>query len=81
MASRHRYFTCEHRGGLKESLDTERPLTYKIGRLLIRCHVYLYYGYDKRLCAKRYLLREHHLCLGMPTWINVYDKPKLTIYD
>jgi len=68
-------FTCYHSGGLKEALDTEKPIKLSTAFDLIKSGIYRFYGYDDRIGAQRYILSDfdYPSCVGLPTWINLYE--------
>lgn len=71
-----KYFTANHNGDLKETLNTEQCIQKFIADTLIKTGIYTFYCYDERIKAKRYILYKHHLNLGLPTWLHVYDHTK-----
>ena len=74
-------YTAEHRGSLKECLETEKPIEYRNFLYLIATTIYEYYGYDNRIKAHRYILKNMEKNIGLPTWLHYYakkeDKPNL----
>ena len=68
-----KYFTAEQRGLLEDSLSTEKCITKFTFDCLVKSNLYSFYGYDERIKAKVYILYKHHLNLGLPAWLHVYD--------
>lgn len=67
-------FTCKHCGGLNESIDTELPISDEVFVALVKSGVYSFYSYDERIDADRYLINDIPSNLGLPQWINDYEK-------
>lgn len=70
-------FTADHSGSLEDCLKTEKPITYEMYWQLVVNGIYEFYGYDERIKAQRYILKEHWKNIGLPTWVHYYtDKKK-----
>lgn len=69
-----RYHCCTayHRSTLKECLETEKPITLHLARMLLKLNIYRFYAYDERIKANRYLIYNIDGNLGMPTWLHFY---------
>lgn len=67
-------YTAKECGGLKECIGTELPITDKAFIALVQSGLYDFYAYDPRIDADRYLIRDIPGNLGLPQWINDYEK-------
>lgn len=72
MSTKHKITTAYHRSTLNECLDTERPITYRTAKMLLKLGVYKFYAYDDRIKANRYLIYEIEGNIGLPTWLHIY---------
>ena len=68
------YYSMEHRGGLKEALETLQPMEKSLADLLIEFDFYRYYSKDKRLKAERYIINHMEYNLGFPQWILIAEE-------
>lgn len=51
-----KYYTMEHRGGLKEALETKKEISKDEFEKLLP--LYKFYAYDKRISCNRYILKD-----------------------
>lgn len=64
--------TAYHRGSLDDCLDTEKPITMHLAKMLLKLGIYQFYAYDDRIKANRYILYQIEGNLGLPTWLHIY---------
>lgn len=69
-------FIAEHSGGLKECLESERPVPLKTAAILIASGLYEFYTYDKRIEAARFIITDMEHNYNLPTWIHLYKEEK-----
>lgn len=68
------YYSMEHRGSLKEALETLQPMNISLAKLLIENDFYRYYSKDQRLKAERYIINHMEYNLGFPQWILIAEE-------
>lgn len=66
--------TACHRGGLKETLETEHDIQYEIFNILVSSGIYEFYAYDERIHAMRFLICDIPHNLGLPQWLHLYEE-------
>lgn len=64
--------TALHRGGLKETMETEKEIEPNIAIILVNSGIYKYYAYDERIKAHRFLIIDIEKNLGLPQWLHEY---------
>lgn len=65
--------SCQHRGGLKESLETELDISTWLACVLVHYCVYVFYAYDERINCRVYIIYNIEDNIGFPTWLHVYE--------
>lgn len=68
---KYKSFTALHSGGLVDCIKTETPISYFTAQQLIKSGIYEFYGYDSRIKAHRYILKDMKHDLGLPTWLHI----------
>lgn len=68
------YYSMEHRGGLKEALETLEPMNIKLAEILIENDFYRFYCRDERIKSDRYIINNMSENLGFPQWILIADE-------
>lgn len=69
-------YTANHSGGLKECIESQMKITYVTFLKLVSSGIYEFYGYDERIKAYRYILKDMQLNIGLPVWLHYYGKRK-----
>lgn len=69
-------FIAYHRGSLKECIETEKPISYDAFFKLVKSGLYVFYAYDERIKAYRYIIKDIEKNYNLPTWLHYYGKRK-----
>lgn len=76
MKRKHLIFTAKLTSGLKEKLESEKPITYDTFWKLVVNGIYRYEAYDDRIKAYIYILTDIEKNIGMPVYIHYYGVRK-----
>lgn len=69
-----KYFTMKHCGGLKEAMQTLSPIEKTTFDKLVKEEIYIFYAYDERIKARRYILKQMEKNYGLPVWLILFDE-------
>ena len=76
-----KYTVGQHQGGLEQFKKTEKKVSYEVFWDLATSGMYEYYGYDERIKAHRYLLKDmqKNIVNGRqyPEWLQSYTKERI----
>lgn len=63
------YYSMEHRGGLKESLETRKEITEEKFKWWTQYNHYEFYCYDNRINCLRFIKNKIDDGCDNPTWL------------
>lgn len=77
-----KFFTRDHRGGLKESLATQKYITQKQFNKLLNTNLYEFYAYDDRVFQYLFILKDiEHEYNNHTVWIGIEAVDQLSLFE
>ncbi len=77
-----KYFKREHRGGLKESLATQKYISLEQFNKLLDTNKYHFYGYDERVFQYLFILKDMQKDYkNYTTWIGIEAIDQLSLFE
>ena len=77
-----KYFKREHRGGLKESLATQKYISKEDFNKLLDTNKYHFYAYDDRVFQYLFILKDMEKDYkNYTTWIGIEAIDQLTLFE